>query len=44
MGKCIEVSERERNITERKKTADVKFEVHTVVPIFCGVTPWRLVM
>jgi hypothetical protein len=44
MGKYIKVNKRERNKTERKKTADAKFEVHTVVPIFCGVTSCRLVM
>jgi hypothetical protein len=48
MGKHIKVNNRERNIIERKKIVDVKFEVHTVVPkkteVFWGVTPCRLVM
>jgi hypothetical protein len=37
--KYIKVNKRERNIVERKKAPDAKFEVHTVVSIFCGVTP-----
>jgi len=48
MEKYIKVNKRERNIIERKKTVDAKFEVHTVIPIktqvFRGVTPCRLVM
>jgi hypothetical protein len=42
--------EREREKHERKKTVDVKFEVHTVVhtivpnQVFWGATPCRLVM